>query len=182
MNPAGRSKPPIYGYLAEFAEPDRLLDAARKTKAAGYEVVEAYSPLPLHGLADVLGWSNRLPAIVFVGGLVGAVVGFALQYWVSVIEYPVIVGGKPFNSWPAFVVPTFECTILFAAISAVLGMFWLNGLPQPYHPVFNVPHFVEASRSRFFLMILSRDPQFDLDGTKTFMKSLKPVTLEEVPH
>jgi hypothetical protein len=182
MKAAERSKPPIYGYLAEFEEPDRLLDAARKTKAAGYEVVEAYSPLPLHGLADILGWSNRLPAIVFVGGLVGAVTGFALQYWVSVLEYPVIVGGKPFNSWPAFVVPTFECTILFAAISAVLGMFWLNGLPQPYHPVFNVPHFGEASRSRFFLMILSRDPHFDMDGTRTFMKSLAPVSLEEVPH
>lgn len=182
MKPAERSKPPIYGYLAEFADPDRLLDAARKTKAAGYEVVEAYSPLPLHGLADILGWSNRLPAIVFAGGLVGACVGFALQYWVSAVEYPLIVGGKPFNSWPAFVVPTFECTILFAAISAVLGMFWLNGLPQPYHPVFNVPHFVEASRSRFFLMILSRDPQFDMDGTKKFMKSLAPVSLEEVPH
>jgi hypothetical protein len=177
-----RTKPPIYGYLAEFAEPDRLLEAAKKTKDAGYEVVEAYSPLPLHGLADILGWSNRLPAIVFVGGLVGAIFGFTLQYWVSVVDYPVIVGGKPFNSWPAFVVPTFECTILFASIAAVLGMFWLNGLPQPYHPVFNVPHFVEASRNRFFLMILSRDPSFDMDGTKKFMKSLKPVSLEEVPH
>jgi hypothetical protein len=176
------AKPPIYGYIAEFEEPDRLLDAARKVKAAGYEVVEAYSPLPLHGLADILGWSNRLPAIVFVGGLVGACVGFGLQYWVSVIEYPVIVGGKPFNSWPAFVVPTFECTILFAAISAVLGMFWLNGLPQPYHPVFNVEHFVQASRDRFFLMILSRDPRFDMEGTKKFMSALKPVSLEEVPH
>jgi hypothetical protein len=175
-------KPPIYGYLAEFEEPDRLLDAARKVKAAGYDVVEAYSPLPLHGLADILGWSNRLPAIVFVGGLVGACVGFGLQYWVSVLNYPLIIGGKPFNSWPAFVVPTFECTILFAAISAVLGMFWLNGLPQPYHPVFNVARFDEASRDRFFLMILSRDPRFDMDGTKEFLSALNPVSLEEVPH
>jgi hypothetical protein len=182
MSAPAITKPPIYGYLAEFEEPDRLLDAARKVKAAGYDVVEAYSPLPLHGLADILGWSNRLPAIVFVGGLVGACVGFGLQYWVSVIEYPVIVGGKPFNSWPAFVVPTFECTILFAAISAVLGMFWLNGLPQPYHPVFNVARFVEASRDRFFLMILSRDPRFDMDGTKEFLSGLKPTSLEEVPH
>jgi hypothetical protein len=182
MTAPATAKPPIYGYLAEFEEPDRLLDAARKVKAAGYDVVEAYSPLPLHGLADILGWSNRLPAIVFVGGLVGACVGFGLQYWVSVIEYPVIVGGKPFNSWPAFVVPTFECTILFAAISAVLGMFWLNGLPQPYHPVFNVARFVEASRDRFFLMILSRDPRFDMDGTKEFLSGLKPTSLEEVPH
>jgi hypothetical protein len=182
MSAPANAKPPIYGYLAEFEEPDRLLDAARKVKAEGYEVVEAYSPLPLHGLADILGWSNHLPAIVFVGGVVGACVGFGLQYWVSVIEYPVIVGGKPFNSWPAFVVPTFECTILFAAISAVLGMFWLNGLPQPYHPVFNVSRFVEASRDRFFLMILSRDPRFDMDGTKKFLSGLKPISLEEVPH
>ena len=182
MKPAEQPKPPIYGYIAEFEEPDRLLDAARRVKAAGYDVVEAYSPLPLHGLAEILGWSNRLPAVVFVGGLVGACVGFGLQYWVSVVDYPVIVGGKPFNSWPAFIVPTFECTILFAAISAVLGMFWLNGLPQPYHPVFNVPRFVEASRSRFFLMILSRDPRFDMDGTKKFLSALDPTSLEEVPH
>ena len=175
-------KQPIYGYLAEFDDPQSLLAAARKTKAEGYEVVEAYSPLPLHGLADILGWRNRLPAIVFVGGLVGACVGFGLQYWTSVIDYPITVAGKPNNSWPAFLVPTFECTILFAAFSAVLGMFWLNGLPQPYHPVFNVPRFVEASRDRFFLMILSRDPRFDLHGTKLFLASLEPVSLEEVPH
>jgi hypothetical protein len=175
-------KPPIYGYLAEFEDQTRLLAAARTVKANGYEVVEAYSPLPIHGLADVLGWKNHLPAIVFVGGLVGAFVGFGLQYWVSVLEYPVVIGGKPFNSWPAFVVPTFECTILFAAGAAVLGMLWLNGLPQPYHPVFNVPHFVEASRSRFFLMILSRDPRFDLAGTRKFMETLRPASLEEVPH
>ncbi len=182
MKPDPRAKQPIYGYIAEFEEPDRLLEAARKVKAEGYDVVEAYSPLPLHGLADILGWSNRLPAIVFAGGVLGACVGFGLQYWVSVIEYPVIVAGKPFNSWPAFIVPTFECTILFAAIAAVLGMFWLNGLPQPYHPVFNVPRFVEASRDRFFLMILSRDPRFEMERTKKFMRALNPVSLEEVPH
>jgi hypothetical protein len=182
MSAPVKTKPPIYGYLAEFEDPPSLLAAARKVKDAGYEVVEAYSPLPLHGLADILGWRNHLPAIVFAGGVVGACVGFGLQYWVSVIEYPLIIGGKPFNSWPAFIVPTFECTILFAALAAVLGMFWLNGLPQPYHPVFNVPHFVEASRSRFFLMILSRDAKFDLDGTRRFMRTLAPVSLEEVPH
>lgn len=175
-------KHPIYGYLAEFEDPGRLLAAARTVKAKGYEVVEAYSPLPVHGLADILGWKNHLPAIVFVGGLVGACVGFGLQYWVSVIEYPMNVGGKPFNSWPAFIVPTFECTILFAAFAAVLGMFWLNGLPQPYHPVFHVDRFIEASRNRFFLMILSRDPSFDMEGTKRFMQTLAPASLEEVPH
>ena len=182
MKAAPKPKPPIYGYIAEFEDPPSLLAAARKVKAEGYEVVEAYSPLPLHGLAEILGWRNHLPAIVFAGGVFGALAGFGLQYWVSVIEYPLNVGGKPFNSWPAFIVPMFECTILFAALAAVLGMFWLNGLPQPYHPVFNVPHFVEASRSRFFLMILSRDAKFDLAGTRRFMATLEPVSLEEVPH
>ncbi|MFN0007839.1 MAG: DUF3341 domain-containing protein [Planctomycetota bacterium] len=173
---------PIYGYLVEFDDQGSLLAAARTVKDKGYQVVEAYSPLPIHGLADILGWKNHLPAIVFAGGLVGACVGFGLQYWASVIEYPMSVGGKPLNSWPAFIVPTFECTILFAAASAVFGMLWLNGLPQPYHPVFNVPHFVEASRDKFFLMILSRDPSFDMAGTKKFLESLAPVSLEEVPH
>ena len=182
MRTAAQTKSPIYGYLAEFEAPASLLAAARKVKAEGYEVVEAYSPLPLHGLAEILGWRNHLPAIVFAGGFVGAVVGFGLQYWTSVIEYPVIVGGKPMNSWPAFIVPTFECTILFAAFAAVLGMFWLNGLPQPYHPVFNVPRFVEASRSGFFLMILSRDPRFEMEGTRKFLGSLRPMSIEEVPH
>jgi hypothetical protein len=182
MSAPAKAKPPIYGYLAEFEDPPSLLAAARKVKAEGYEVVEAYSPLPLHGLAEILGWRNHLPAIVFAGGLVGALVGFGMQYWISVVDYPLIVGGKPLNSWPAFVVPTFECTILFASLAAVLGMFWLNGLPQPYHPVFNVERFVEASRSRFFLMILSRDSRFDLEGTRRFMQALAPVTLEEVPH
>lgn len=182
MSAPAAPKQPIYGYLAEFDDSDRLLGAARTVKEKGYEVVEAYSPLPIHGLADILGWKNHLPAIVFAGGLVGACVGFGLQYWVSVIEYPVNIGGKPLNSWPAFIVPTFECTILFAAAAAVFGMLGLNGLPQPYHPVFNVPHFVEASRDKFFLMILSRDPRFDLRGTKEFLQSLKPVSLEEVPH
>lgn len=175
-------KLPIYGYLAEFDDQARLLAAARAVKEKGYEVVEAYSPLPIHGLADILGWKNHLPAIVFVGGLVGACVGFGLQYWVSVIEYPLSVGGKPLNSWPAFIIPTFECTILFAAAAAVLGMLGLNGLPQPYHPVFNVERFVEASRNRFFIMILSRDPRFDMTGTREFMATLAPLSLEEVPH
>lgn len=182
MGTPRKEKHPIYGYLVEFDDAERLLAAARAARAEGYTIVEAYSPLPVHGLADVLGWKNHLPAIVLAGGLLGACAGFGLQYWVSVVEYPLNVGGKPFNSWPAFVVPMFECTILFAALSAVLGMLWLNGLPQPYHPVFNVARFVEASRSRFFLMILSRDPLFDMERTKRFMGAWNAMSLEEVPH
>ncbi len=175
-------KSPIYGYLVEFDRSDDLLAAARASRAAGYTVVEAYTPFPLHGIGEILGYTNKLPWIVFAGGVFGACAGFGLQYWVSVIEYPLNIGGRPLNSWPAFIVPMFEMTILFAAFAAVFGMLWLNGLPQPYHPVFNVPHFVEASRDRFFFMILSRDPRFDMKETKRFLSEQRPLSLEEVPH
>ncbi|MFN0242630.1 MAG: DUF3341 domain-containing protein [Planctomycetota bacterium] len=176
------AKPPIYGYLVEFDNADALIAAARSTKDNGYAVFEAYTPFPLHALSDIVGHENRLPWIVFAGGVFGACAGFGLQYWVSVIEYPLNIGGRPMNSWPAFIVPMFETTILCAALSAVFGMLWLNGLPQPYHPVFNVPHFTEASRSGFFLMILSRDPKFDMVATKRFLATQQPLTLAEVPH
>ena len=182
MSASKPPKAPIYGYLAEFDRAEDLIEAARRSREAGYTVVEAYTPLPLHGLPEVLGYENDLPRIVFVGGLIGALVGFGMQYWFSVIDYPINVAGRPLNSWPAFIVPMFETTILFAALSAVFGMLWLNGLPQPYHPVFNVPHFVEASRDRFFLMILSRDPRFDMVGTRSFLADAAPLSLEEVPH
>ena len=173
----------IYGYLAEFHSGSDLLEAAKRTKAAGYEVVEAYTPVPMEDVAHALGHKNwRLPWIVLFGGILGACVGFGMQYWMSVIDYPLNVGGRPHNSWPAFIVVTFEMTILFAAGSAVLGMLALNGLPRPYHPVFNVPMFETASRNRFFLMILSRDKRFDPEGTRTFMESLAPLRVEEVPH
>ena len=174
---------PIYGYLAEFHSGEDLLRAAESTKAAGYEVVEAYTPVPMEDVAHALGHKNwRLPYIVLIGGLVGACVGFGMQYWISVVDYPLDIGGRPLNSWPAFIVVTFEMTILFAAASAVLGMLALNGLPRLYHPVFNVPMFETASRNRFFLMILSRDARFDMEGTRAFMDSLAPLQVAEVPH
>ena len=182
MSAAKRPKPPVYGYIAEFDRGEDLISAARRSREAGYTVVEAYTPLPLHGLPEVLGYENDLPRIVFAGGVVGAIVGYGLQYWTSAIDYPINVAGRPLDSWPAFIVPMFETTILFAALSAVLGMLWLNGLPQPYHPVFNVPRFVEASRDRFFFMILSRDPRFDLVETRRFLADQRPLSLEEVPH
>ena len=182
MSAPKKLKAPIYGYLVEFDDSDGLFSAAKAARADGYTVIEAYTPLPLHELSEILGYRNDLPLVVLVGGIVGAIVGFGLQYWASVIEYPINVGGRPFNSWPAFIVPTFETTILFAALSAVFGMLFLNGLPQPYHPVFNVQRFVEASRDRFFLMILSRDPKFDLQETRRFLAAQAPLSLEEVPH
>jgi hypothetical protein len=182
MSSAKHQEHPIYGYMVEFDHPDRLVDAAKAARAEGYTEMEAYSPMPIHGLSAILGFKNRLALLVLIGGITGMIVGFSLCYWVSVIEYPLNIGGRPFNSWPAFVVPMFECTILFASIVSVFGMLALNGLPQPYHPVFNVERFSEATRSRFFLMILSRDPLFDLGRTRGFLGRMNALSLEEVPH
>lgn len=177
-----KPKFPIYGYLAEFRDGEQLIDAAKRSRGAGYTVMEAYTPIPMHEVAHVLGYKSSLPWIVLCGGILGACVGFGMQYWISVVDYPLNIGGRPLNSWPSFIVVTFEMTILFAATSAVLGMLWLNGLPQPYHPVFNVPAFELASRNRFFLMILSRDPKFDMAETKRFMAELEVLHVSEVPH
>jgi hypothetical protein len=167
--------PAIYGLMAEFDEPAALVIAAQQTRAAGYTCVDAYSPYPVEELHHALHTeSTKLPMLVLIGGLIGCVGGYLLQYWVSAVAYPINVGGRPYHSWPAFVPVTFECTILAAALSAVLGMLALNGLPQPYHPVFNVPRFALASRNRFFLCIESTDPKFDLEGTRRFLETLNP--------
>jgi hypothetical protein len=145
--------------------------------------MDAYSPLPIEELHEALGTHHsRLPLIVLLGGLAGCIGGFLIQYWTMAVSYPINVGGRPFNSWPAFIPVTFECTILGAALSAVLGMLALNGLPMPYHPVFNVPRFALASRNRFFLCIEARDRMFDLDKTRGFLESLKPREVSTVEH
>jgi|SRR5436190_10624775 len=168
-------KSPIYGLMAEFDDPNALVLAAERARHQGYRHMDAYSPFPIEELHDALGLpQTRLPLIVLIGGVVGCIAGFALQYWVSAIENPWNVGGRPLASWPAFIPITFECTILVAALSAVLGMLALNGLPMPYHPVFNVSRFALASRNRFFLCIEARDAQFDLDETRAFLQSLGP--------
>jgi hypothetical protein len=143
--------------------------------------MDAYTPFPIEALAEVLGFHDRrVPLLVLLGGLIGGAGGYLLQYWSQVIEYPMNVGGRPFHSWPAFIVPTFETTVLGAAMAAVLGMLALNGLPQPYHPVFNVPRFVMASRDRFFLCIEAIDPRFDRVGTRRFLQSLDARAVMEV--
>lgn len=181
---AAKQKPkwPVFGFLAEFEDARQLLEAVHEIKGAGYTQMEAYTPLPVEEVAHAIGHCNRLPKIVLAGGLLGALVGFGMQYWMSVVDYPINVGGRPLNSWPSFIVITFEMTILFAALSAVFGMLALSGLPQPYHPVFNVPAFELASRNRFFLMILARDPNFDMQGTKGLLERISTLAVEEVPH
>ena len=168
-------KPNIYGLMAEFDDPNDLVAAAYRSHYEGYRRMDAYSPFPIEELHHALGSKpTRLPLIVLIGGLIGCVGGYALQYWSSVIAYPVNIGGKPLHSWPAFIPVTFECTILAAALSCVLGMLALNGLPMPYHPVFNLPRFALASRNRFFLCIEAEDPKFDLDATRHFLETLNP--------
>lgn len=169
------TRPFVYGVMAEFDDPTSLVAAANLAREEGYQKMDAYSPYPIEALHDALGkHHSRLPLVVLIGGLIGCIAGYGLQYWVSAIAYPINVGGKPFHSWPAFIPVTFECTVLAAALSAVLGMLALNGLPMPYHPVFNVPRFALASRNRFFLVIEARDAMFDIDKTRQFLETLKP--------
>lgn len=172
-----------YGLMAEFPDAQSLLAAVRRVRDAGYTKFDAFSPFPIHGMADAIGFKERSVApIVLGGGLVGLMVGYGLEYWTSVIAYPLNIGGRPYHSWPMFIPPAFETTILFAAISAVVGMLALNGLPQPYHPVFNAPRFSLASQDSFFLVIESDDPKFESDGTRRMLDSLQPREVVEVAH
>jgi hypothetical protein len=178
-----RPQPPIYGLLAEFSDPTELVAAARRAYEEGYRQMDAYSPFPVEELAEALGFHRtRVPLIVLIGGLVGCIGGYFLQYYVAAIHYPLNIGGRPLNSWPAFIPITFELTVLVAALSAVLGLLALNGLPMPYHPVFNVPRFALATRDRFFLCIEATDPLFDREGTRRFMERLVPREVSEVDY
>ena len=174
---------PIYGVIAEFDNPSDLVRAARAAREKGYRKLDAYTPFPVEELSDALHLhKNRLPMIVLIGGIVGGLAGYLLQYYVTVVYFPINIAGRPLHSWPAYIIITFELTILFAAISTVLGLLGLCGLPMPYHPVFNVPRFALASRNRFFLCIEATDPLFDRDRTCSFLETLEPREVSEVAH
>ena len=171
-----------YGVMAEFDSAQALVDAARRTSEEGIVKFEAYTPVPIEELNDIIHVRRTvLPKLVLAGGITGMLTGFVLQYWAAAIEYPMNVGGRPFASWPAFVVPSYELTILFSALTAAGGMILLNGLPQPYHPVFNVPRFSMASSDKFFLVVEAEDPKFEIERTKSFLESLGAKGVYEVP-
>jgi hypothetical protein len=173
---------PIYGLMAEFETPGTIITAANKTYAAGYKKIDAYSPFPIEELSDAIGFHrNGVAPVVLAGGILGCLTGYLMQWWIATVSYPVNVGGRPYHSWPSFIVVTFELTILFSVLAAVFGMLALNGLPMPYHPVFNVERFAFASRDRFFLIIFSSDPMYSSAETRAFLESLGPRSVSEVP-
>ena len=173
----------VYGVMAEFDTPTALVNAARAAREKGFRKLDAYTPFPIEELSDALHLhKNKLPLIVLLGGILGGLTGYLLQYFVTVIYFPINIGGRPLHSWPSYIVITFELTILFGCLSAVIGMLALCGLPMPYHPVFNVPRFATASRDRFFLCIEATDPQFDAAKTFGFLETLDAREVSEVAH
>ena len=173
--------PSIYGVMAEFDDPQALVAAAKRTYAAGYRKIDTFSPYPIEEAWEAIGHHDRrLSRIVLGGGITGLLTGVGLQEWVHQVAYPMNIAGKPLNSWPQFVPVTFELTILFAALSAVIGMIVLNGLPQPYHPAFNVKRFERASRDKFFLLVEAADPRFDRDKTTEFLRGLHATEVSDV--
>jgi hypothetical protein len=174
-------QPHLYGLVAEFHTADELVAAAKRVYESGYRRIDAFSPFPIHGLSDAIGFRRtRLPLLVLLGGIGGGGGALFMQWYASVVSYPINIGGRPLASWPSFVPVTFELTVLGAALAAVLGMLFMNGLPTPYHPLFNVERFAQASRDRFFICIEYRDPKFDVVATKQFLQSLQPMGVYEV--
>ena len=174
--------PKTFGLMAEFDNVNDAIIAARRVYAAGYRKLDAYSPFPVEELSEAIGFhKNGVALVCLVGGLLGCTAAYTLQWWINTISYPVNIGGRPFHSWPSFIIVSFEMTILFSGLSAVFGMLALNGLPMPYHPVFNVPRFELASRDRFFIVVFSADKNYDPVRTRQFLEGLNPISVAEVP-
>jgi hypothetical protein len=177
------NKPGIYGLMAEFDNRTALVNATRAAHNNGYKKIDAYSPFPIAELSDILHLhGNKLPLIVLIGGILGGLTGYLLQYLVAVNYFPINIGGRPLHSWPSFIIITFELTILFGCFAAFLGMMALCRLPMPYHSVFNVPRFAKASRDGFFLCIEAADPLFDRAKTYGFLETLEALEVSEVAH
>ena len=174
---------PVHGLMAQFTTAEALLVACERTRDAGFKKTDAYAPFPIHGLSEALGQhKTKVPYLIFCFGALGCCVGFGMQYFANVIHYPLNIGGRPFNSWPYWIPIMFECTVLFSVQAAVWGaVIGLNGLPRPYHPVFNVPSFSMASQDRFFLAIETTDPKFDMEQTRKFLEEMHPVEVAVVP-
>ncbi len=175
---------PLYGIMAEFVEPTELLRAIRRTRAAGYRRIDAYTPNPVEGLSEAMGLDETpIPKVVLTGGIFGALLGFGLQYYASAIDYPINVAGRPLNSWVSFIPITFELAVLCASLFALFfGIFAANGLPCPYHAVFNVPAFARVSRDRYFLCIEAKDPMFHPTDTRAFLETMGPEEIHDVPE
>ncbi len=178
MNPPSAPMMPpddLHGLMAEFEDEHAYLAALQRTAAEGYTRMDGYSPFPVEGAAEAMGFRRTwIPPLMLVAGIAGLVGGYLLQYWVAGVAYPLNIGGRPTNSWPLFVPITYEVTILFASFAGLLGMLVLNRLPEPYHPVFNVPQFARASQDRFFVLVSADDPKFNYAATRAFLESLQP--------
>jgi len=170
-----------YALVAEFDSPETLMDACEAAKEEGYKIMDAYTPFPVHGLSDAIGFvDKKVPWTVFLCGISGTFLGYSMEWYTSVIDYPLNVGGRPLNALPAFIPVAYESTILLASFGAFFGMLIYNRLPQPYHSIFNTPQFQRASQDRFFLAIEARDPKYDRNSTRTFLEAQKPLNVSEV--
>jgi hypothetical protein len=171
-----------YGLLAEFSRPEELMHAAEEAYAAGFRKMDGYAPFPVEGLPEALGKKNRLPLFVLIGGIIGGIGAYFMEWYANAISYPINIGGRPIHSWPAFIPITFELTVLCAGLTAFFASFALNGLPRPHHPLFGIPEFDRASQDRFFLCIEAKDPKFHAKDTRVFLENLDPLSIKEVPE
>ena len=171
---------PIYGVVAEFDDPEKLLEAVRAVRERGYEDFETYTPYPIEEVNELVPGINPVPAMTFCGGVAGLLTAWVMQYYIAAIDYPINIGGRPLNSWPSFVPVMFELTVLFASLAAFFGSLWLCGLPWLHHPIFNVENIARASKDRFFLCVQTTQPNLNHKEVEEFLSSLEPLSVSQV--